>query len=77
MTITIAEVRVDLSNTSCVVTDGHTQHGQWAPGVTRRVVDTVIADQGWRFLPGSTWRTTTDGGTRQVFRAANPSAATL
>lgn len=69
MNVTLAEVRVDLGNTSCVITDAEHQYGQWAPGVTRRVADEVIAADGWRFVPGSTWTTTVDGGTRPVFRA--------
>ncbi|MEV8439232.1 hypothetical protein AB0425_17795 [Actinosynnema sp. NPDC051121] len=69
MNITLAEVHVDLGNTSCVVSDAEHQYGQWAPGVTRRVVDEVIAADGWRCVPGSGWTSTVDGGTRPVFRA--------
>lgn len=61
-------VHVDLENKSCVVDNGHVQHGAWAPGVTRRTVETVIGTDGWRFAPDSQWVTTPDGGSREVVR---------
>ncbi|MFJ5984245.1 hypothetical protein [Lentzea sp. NPDC092896] len=61
-----ATVHVDLSNKSCVVTDGATQHGAWAPGITRSNVEDHIANAGWMFADGSEWRMTIDGGVREV-----------
>ncbi|GHH57515.1 hypothetical protein [Lentzea cavernae] len=60
---------VDLANKSCVITDGTTQHGAWAPGITRTNVEDHIANAGWMFADGSEWRMTIDGGVREVVQA--------
>lgn len=58
-------VHVDLSNKSCIVVSGDTQHGQWS-GVTRSTTESAISRDGWTFAPGSNWTLTIDGGTREV-----------
>lgn len=63
-----ATVHVDLANKSCAITSGRRFHGTWGPDITRREVEGVIAADGWRFAPNSTWAMTVDGGTRQVER---------
>ncbi len=63
-----ATVHVDLANKSCVITGRRRFHGTWGPDITRREVEGVIAADGWRFAPNSTWVMTIDGGTRQVER---------
>lgn len=63
-----ATVHVDLANKSCVVTSQRRFHGLWGPDITRSTVEGVIAVDGWRFTPNSTWAMMTDGGTRPVER---------
>lgn len=61
-----ATVLVDLANKSATVTADDGVHvGSWASGVTRSNVEQVT---GWRFVPGSQWRLTPDGGVREVVR---------
>lgn len=61
-----ATVHVDLANRSCYVASPDMFHGAWAPGVTRSTAELAIAGGGWRFVPGSDWSLTPDGGTREV-----------
>lgn len=63
-----ATVHVDLANKSCHITGRRRFHGTWGPDITRRTVEGVIAAEGWRFAPNSTWTMTIDGGTRKVER---------
>lgn len=64
-----AKVFVDLATKSCVISDTRTQHGAWAPGITRRTAETAIAQAGWMFAPDSEWTLTVDGGVRDVIQS--------
>lgn len=60
-------VLVDLANRSAtVVADGRWE-GTWS-GTTRSNAAEQIAGGGWRFADDNGWRTTPDGGAREVVR---------
>jgi len=63
-----ATVRVDLANRSAEVVDSAGRwQGTWS-GTTRSTAAERIGTDGWRFADDSGWRTTPDGGIREVVR---------